>query len=470
VTGERDPDAIRISLHPSAHLGDPSGDAVVTLASGRRLVFADAPPGERRALSLLAAAGGTDTTLSDAVLPDGVAALARWHFDLDALAAAGALCYTVPLGRTPLARLSGVPFDVSAEPPSESGEPVVLSRFAYAHRDGQTLVLETPRSRGRIELLHPAAAAMVAALGRPTTMAALAAAAPQATAAAAGGLLALLDTAAMLAPADEPPHEALWEFGDLLFHGRSRWGLNARRAGAAPRLLGVLPPLPAVKPPLAGRHVPLHRPDIGALAAADPPFTRVLEARRSVRRQGARPVTVRELGEFLFRVARVRDVTEPDGGALPYAISSRPYPSAGACYPLELYPVVSRCDGLDRGIYHYDPARHRLEALEAREADVERLLDDASPGEAYGPPQVLLVITARFGRVSWKYESIAYALVLKDVGVLLQTMYLVATAMNLAPCALGTGDSARWARAAGLPIEDESSVGEFLLGSPADPT
>ena len=45
-------------------------------------------------------------------------------------------------------------------------------------------------------------------------------------------------------------------------------------------------------------------------------------------------------------------------------------------------------------------------------------------------------------------------------------MYLVATAMHLAPCALGGGNSAAFAQAAGTNEFDESSVGEFLLGSP----
>ena len=38
-------------------------------------------------------------------------------------------------------------------------------------------------------------------------------------------------------------------------------------------------------------------------------------------------------------------------------------------------------------------------------------------------PQILITIAARFGRVSWKYSSIAYWLVLKDAGVLTQTLY-----------------------------------------------
>jgi SagB-type dehydrogenase family enzyme len=79
----------------------------------------------------------------------------------------------------------------------------------------------------------------------------------------------------------------------------------------------------------------------------------------------------------------------------------------------------------------------------------------------------LIILTARFQRLMWKYQSLAYALILKHVGVLYQTMYLVATAMGLAPCAVGGGNSDLFAQATGLDYYTETSVGEFLLGSRA---
>jgi hypothetical protein len=44
-------------------------------------------------------------------------------------------------------------------------------------------------------------------------------------------------------------------------------------------------------------------------------------------------------------------------------------------------------------------------------------------------------------------------------------MYLVATAMNLAPCAIGAGNSDLFAAAVGTDYYAETSVGEFILGS-----
>jgi hypothetical protein len=46
-----------------------------------------------------------------------------------------------------------------------------------------------------------------------------------------------------------------------------------------------------------------------------------------------------------------------------------------------------------------------------------------------------------------------------------QTMYLVATAMKLAPCALGSGNSALFAEATGVDRRADPAVGEFMLGT-----
>jgi SagB-type dehydrogenase family enzyme len=121
-------------------------------------------------------------------------------------------------------------------------------------------------------------------------------------------------------------------------------------------------------------------------------------------------------------------------------------------------------------MYYHDAAGHRLIRKRERTQEVEGLLRDAAESTAIpaGELQVLFVLAARVPRVAWKYESIAYALILKHVGVVYQTMYLAATAMGLAACAVGGGDADLFARAVGVPYAAESSVGEFLLGSRRD--
>jgi len=128
---------------------------------------------------------------------------------------------------------------------------------------------------------------------------------------------------------------------------------------------------------------------------------------------------------------------------------------------------VQRCSGLDPGFYCYDPERHALRPRSPSHDDTVALLADAGLATAIPQEQiqVLIIIAARFQRVAWKYASIAYSLVLKDVGVLYDTMYMAATAMGLAPCAVGCGNADRFAAAAGLDYYAATSVGEFLLGS-----
>jgi len=294
-------------------------------------------------------------------------------------------------------------------------------------------------------------------------------------------LLALLLTANMASGAgaedggcaidDRVPLRS-WEFHDLLFHARSRGGRHDQAVGATYRFLGDLeppPPLPesrSTESPIA-----LHRPDLQRLAETDPPFARVQEARRSLREYGADSLTVQQLGEFLFRVGRVADYWKEDlptaGRAAQLSSAVRPYPAAGGLYELDLYLIVNRCAGLDPGLYEYDPERHALRPRPVSQHDTAALLADASLASAIPQEQlqVLVIVAARFQRVAWKYSSIAYSLVLKNVGVLFDTMYLAATAMGLAPCAVGCGNADLFARAAGLEYYAATSVGEFLLGS-----
>jgi SagB-type dehydrogenase family enzyme len=190
-----------------------------------------------------------------------------------------------------------------------------------------------------------------------------------------------------------------------------------------------------------------------------------------VREFGDPPISAKQLGEFLFRVGRVKELTELDvptpNGTLRMAFALRPYPGGGALYELELYPVVNHCTDLASGMYHYDPLNHRLEKLTGKAPEVELLLQAASAATTIPVEhiQVLIVVAARFQRMAWKYNTLAYAATLKHVGVLYQTMYLTATAMGLAPCAIGCGDSDVFTRAVGTDYYTESSVGEFLIGS-----
>jgi SagB-type dehydrogenase family enzyme len=190
----------------------------------------------------------------------------------------------------------------------------------------------------------------------------------------------------------------------------------------------------------------------------------VIENRKSVRAHDpASPITLEQLGELLYRSARIRRVFGcPDG----QEAADRPYPSGGSLYELEIYPLITQCAGAPPGLWHYAAADHALDHVADAGPATEALVAAARSAATMTADRSCW-LTARFGRIMWKYHAMGYALVLKHVGVLYQTIYLVATAMGLAVCGLGGGDAGDFAAASGLDYHAEGSVGELVVGSPA---
>jgi oxazoline/thiazoline dehydrogenase len=403
-------------------------------------------------------------------------ALAEMYLALQRLWAAGALALRAPASDPDIEitpATTGEILDIGFGAPGASWK---ISRFAYLHADeAGGSVVETAGTPVLTRILKPRVAALVSALSRPRSFDELDAqlewpegrrALPSILALLhAAGVALVCDTEGLTAE-DRRDDLRQWEFHDLIFHTSSRLGRHNRAMGADFRFSGRIPSQPVVKPnPWVRTAIPLPRPNLAAVAAADAPFTTVLELRRSNRSHNlARPITRAQIGEFLFRAARNRYSYTTEIGEF----TSRPYPSGGASYELELYLSVNNCQGLARGFYYYDPEAHTLSLVRGPNADLEGLLDDAWISAArLCRPQVLITVASRFQRVSWKYSGIAYAAQLKNVGALYQTFYLVATAMNLAGCGLGLGNSVRFSRLAGSEYTRESSIGEFMIGAPA---
>jgi SagB-type dehydrogenase family enzyme len=441
---------------------------------GRQVTLRQLSPTLREILHLLARTGATEQQLTDwALKAGGTLELAQLKYFLQLCTERCLLQYSVLEHGLPLATAVPLSAKFRFQPASTVPEQTyILSRFAYCRRDEDQLVLESPLSFAQVHLHGWKGAALLAELVKPRKQGPVGAAIPGMAIEVASAVLSLLAGVGMLTctqehgRSQEDGNSTLrqWEFHDLLFHARSRLGRHAQPVGGTYRFLGKIEPLPSVKPALSDRVISLEKPDMALLMEQDRSLTRVLEHRRSIRKYGEQSITRRQLSEFLYRSARAKPIHTEDQE---YRYC-RPYAGAGGIFELELYIAVNRCEGMPTGLYHYYPTAHQLVYVVERNADVAALLQAAEQAAGGGcTAQVLIIIAARFQRVAWQYQSIAYSLILKDVGVLFQTMYLVATAMDLAPCALGTGDSDLFAQAVGTEYCAETSVGEFLLGTPA---
>ncbi|SHH98040.1 hypothetical protein [Desulfosporosinus lacus] len=194
-------------------------------------------------------------------------------------------------------------------------------------------------------------------LSRPVTYQELCAAIPGTDSANVKLLLQLFGAAGVSQPADEAGggipedrDEVLrqWEFHDLLFHSRVRDGRQDQPLGGTFRFWPEMAPLPVCKPPMRGEIIELAKPDLEHLREEDYPFTLVLEERHSIRDYAPEAITLQQIGEFLYRTARVKSIrpADPQRGIM-YESSARPYPGGGACHELEIYLTVGKCGGLD---------------------------------------------------------------------------------------------------------------------------
>ncbi len=472
-----------LALAPHARL-DQAPDGTGQIAT-RELVLplGALSPALAEAMQTLASSGASEQALARRVLTcEGLGPLTLLQSLLAHCRQLGLLSYRLDGRDGPLATCVPLAPSFRLSQGTPASAHIVLSRFCYCRREAGGLVVESPAGLAKVLLHDPQIAFLLAALARPCDRAAVRGALPALDEDRAAALLLMLHSSGAILPCDaegrtaEDSAEALrqWEFHDLLFYSRSRNGRHHNPAGRTFPFRDTIRPLPGLKPLPAGRPlIALPQPDLDALARSDPPLTTALERRRSLRGASERPPTLAELGAFLYRSARVRslaaaplDEDEQRAGEM-MEISSRPYPSGGAIYELELYLSIHRCEGLEAGLYHYEPQAHALTLVRQHDLLVERLLRQAASATGLDhTPDILITLAARFQRMAWKYQSIAYATVLKDVGALYQTMYLVATAMGLSPCALGNGDAELFAAAAGTDYYAEGSVGEFLLGGP----
>ncbi|HEV2253292.1 MAG TPA: DUF1702 family protein [Streptosporangiaceae bacterium] len=370
--------------------------------------------------------------------------------------------------------------------PLAAGAPYRLSVYACLRADGREYSIESPLSLHRVVLHRTVAMRLIAPLASPITPAAFTAALSFAEPAAAR-VLEYLAATGMVVGAQGAGNTSVfaedldtavvgWSPVEMMFHIRSTLGRHDHNFGVTYPAGTTRPVEPVVKPQ-ASRHIPLHTPRWEDLRRSDPPVVVAMEVRRSVRRYAGSPITAAQLGDLLYRTARVRSlITAAPGGQDPPDVpasgtpySNRPYPSGGACYELELYLTVASCTGLANGVYHYDPLGHRLEPVSADRAAADELLNAACMTAALdSPAQVLISMTARFRRLSWRYEGLAYRLVLMHVGVLMQNLYIACAAMGLAPCALDAVDIDVAARAFGADWRTEPCVGQFLVGGQPD--
>lgn len=198
------------------------------------------------------------------------------------------------------------------------------------------------------------------------------------------------------------------------------WANSGLTEATAPAFAERLAAFPAGAEPtrqctFPGADVPLRRPRDR--------LSRLTDGRRSVRSFAPGTLSARRLGGLLGAFA-----ARPDG--------SRPHPSAGALYPLEVFCLLGDVEGgLAATVGCYNPDDHSLTPVGALAPWPE--WGAAINLAVEGAPQVVVVFVLFTDRIVAKYGALGGRLALIEVGHAAQNLALRLAADGLVGCEAG---------------------------------
>ena len=188
-----------------------------------------------------------------------------------------------------------------------------------------------------------------------------------------------------------------------------------------------------------GENVVLPEPSVAGSTSLE----QLLAQRRSIRDFPSSALELAEIGQLLWAA---QGITHPQG--------FRTAPSAGALYPLELYVVAGRIEGLAQGVYHYDPEAHQLKRT--GEGDLRDALTRAAFSQNWmKSASAVIVFTADYARTARKYGKRAERYVHIEAGHAAENLFLQAESIGLATVIVGAFDDDEVARVLRLPADIE---------------
>jgi len=182
----------------------------------------------------------------------------------------------------------------------------------------------------------------------------------------------------------------------------------------------------------------------------------LLLKRNSSRNFSKKPVTLKQLSEILYYSAGIVRNTE---GEL-----RRPYPSAGAKYPIEIYPLVLVNNDIQKGLYHYDPLSHSLDVLltPLKHGDTSKIWKTQ---KWFKKASIILILTAVYTRTTEKYGEKGLPFPFIEAGHIGQNVYLLAQSMKIGRCAIGQFNEKPLCELLDINIFEEYPIYYIALGN-----
>ncbi|WP_326984310.1 SagB family peptide dehydrogenase [Chryseobacterium sp. MYb264] len=461
---------LKLSLKQGTRIEVKGNDGLLFSHHGNFLMIENLGPSIHTVLKLLENNKYTKTELATiAFEQEGFNGLNHFNMQLDRLEKAGFLAYTLVNDNTVFCSYEQMTGNAVFYR-NKTSRRFRLSKFAFIRREDLHFLLESAIGQARIVIDDPRIMGLISLLSSFTTRETLSRSL-QISTLTLDAFMTLLHAGEFLESESFAPTtpEELWNFHDLLFHTRTRYGRHHYNLGATYRFIKRIPPKKASRKEEAVlAEVYLSVPNQDEMSSSKS-LNQCIENRHSTRTFNGLDLHV--LSILLYRCLRIKGcrhypVTNAAGDTEEIETLSAPYPSGGSMYELVFYLTIYECEGLEPGFYQYNAFEHKLCLLQRRNKDTDIMMwyAGACIGSEKLPPAVI-TFAADFERMFWKYENMAYAAILKNVGAVFQTLYLVAADLGLGACAIGNGNIETLGRLTKKNILRESSVGEFILGN-----
>ncbi len=186
-------------------------------------------------------------------------------------------------------------------------------------------------------------------------------------------------------------------------------------------------------------------------------LSNIIEQRKSFRKFSGLSITKNDLSYLLlYSCGLIRLGKSFDD-------SRRPYPSAGARYPLEIYPLILKCEEIENGLYHYNVKEHSLELL--LKENLSNWLLKTTGGENWmTKASVIFIITGVLDRTRVKYGDRGYRYVLIEAGHVGQNICLLSTDLGLGSCAIGGYIDQEVNKLLDINLQKENTLYMFAVG------
>ncbi|ADQ69282.1 SagB-type dehydrogenase domain protein [Halogeometricum borinquense DSM 11551] len=136
----------------------------------------------------------------------------------------------------------------------------------------------------------------------------------------------------------------------------------------------------------------------------------------------------------------------------------------GKLYHVDLYAVIGAVDGLDPGVYHFDPDTESFDVL--RVGDYRGVLAQATDDfSAVANAPMTFVATSQWWRNAWKYRNRTYRHAFWDSGTILATLLAVASALGHESSVVAGFADEPVVRLLGIDPEEEAPLELVPVGS-----